>query len=104
MMGRLAPAPKCDEVMPGSCSSVSPSVAARLVSKSFSSSTVTGAARSCSLRDRGVADTVTSFKVCGAGSVGDAACAQAAAGRPQETLINANTRGFSLPNITVPSS
>ena len=69
MMGRLAPAPKWLERMPGSPSSVSPRVAARRSTSASPSSTVTGVVISLLPRARPLAEMVTSCRVAPWGSL-----------------------------------
>ena len=63
IMGRLAPAPKWLEVMPGWPARVSPSVASRARTSSSPSSTVTGVLMSSLPSDRALAETVTAGRV-----------------------------------------
>ena len=85
MMGRLAPAPKWLEVMPGWPARVSPRVASRARTSSSPSSTLTGVLMSSLPRARALAETVTAGKVA-------ACCARALAGAAKASMM-ARARG-----------
>ena len=82
MMGRLAPAPKWLEWMPGSPLSVSPSVASRRSISSRPSSTLTGVVISLPDWPRPLAETLTSAKAVSA-AAGATPCAAASPEKAQ---------------------